>query len=330
MRALTLTARGSLERLKLSDLPVPQPAPGELRVRVRAVGLNPVDAWLALGGGEPEWVWPHVLGLDIAGVVDAVGPGVTDWRPGDRVCNHGDLRRRGGLAESVLIDAVTAARVPDGVDFVPAAALPCAGMTAYQAVVRRLHAQPGETILVTAAAGGVGGFAVQLAARAGARVIGTASAANHGHVRALGASEVIDYRVEDVAARVRELTQGRGVDGVVDTLGAESATENLKLLAHGGGVACVAGRADLTAVPPFTIAPSGHEIALGAAHAHGDLVARRHLSEDLTELLQLLGEGRLDPMVSRVLALEDAPAALGELAGRHVSGKLVVDLTTTE
>lgn len=116
------------------------------------------------------------------------------------------------------------------------------------------------------------------------------------------------------------------VDAVVDTLGAESATANLGLLVHGGGIACVAGRADLGVVEPFTIAPSVREIALGAAHSHGELVARRHLATDLAELPSLVDAGRLDPMVGRVLRLDEAGAGPASLAGRHVSGRLVVAL----
>jgi hypothetical protein len=142
-------------------------------------------------------------------------------------------------------------------------------------------------------------------------------------VRALGADEAIDYRTDDVAARVRALTGGRGVEAVVDTVGPDSATAHLGLLVHGGGLAAVAGRPDLTAVPPFTTAPSVHEIALGAAHSHGDLRARTDLSVMLTELLTLVADGRLDPMLNRTVPLEEVPAALTELSDRHVRGKLV-------
>lgn len=326
MRSLALTKPGSLDHLEIADVPVPEPGPGHVRVRVETVGLNPVDAFLALGDGHPDWSWPHVLGLDVVGVVDAVGAGVDAVSVGDRVANHGDLRRPGGLAEFIIVDALTVARVPDSVGSVAAAALPCAGMAAYQATVRRLRVAAGQTVLITAAAGGVGGFAVQLATHAGARVIATASAANHDRVRSLGAAEVIDYRNQDVEALVWELTDGRGLDAVVDTLGSESATASLHLLAYGGGVACVAGRADLGDVDPFTIAPSVHEIALGSAHSHGDIAARRHLSTDLTELLRLVDQGQLDPMVERVVSLADARQGLADLAGRHVRGKLVVDV----
>ncbi|MFD7134682.1 zinc-binding dehydrogenase [Streptomyces sp. NPDC059894] len=323
MRALVLDRPGGPGTLRVADVPRPEPGPGRVRVRVEACGLNPVDYQVA-AGGHPDWAWPHVLGLDAAGTVDAVGDGVTGVRPGERVVFHGDLRRPGGFAEYVLADEAVLARIPASVDAVTAAALPCAGMTAHQAVVRRLRVTAGDTVLITAGAGGVGGFAVQLAARAGARVIATASAPNAEHVRALGAHEVVDHRTEDVSARVRELTGGRGVDAVVDTVGPESAAANLTLLVHGGGLAAVAGRPDLAVVPPFTLAPSLHEIALGAAYSHGDARARADLSAMLGELLALVADGRLDPMLSRTLTPEQVPAALTELAGRRVRGKLVL------
>ncbi|MFC8520736.1 zinc-binding dehydrogenase [Streptomyces sp. NPDC057257] len=236
---------------------------------------------------------------------------------------HGDLRRPGGFAEYAVVDATVLAEVPDTVTPATAAALPCAGITAYQAVIRRLHVTGDDTVLITGGAGGVGGFAVQLAALAGARVIATASAGNAEYVRKLGADEVVDHRSEDATARVRELTGGRGVDAVVDTVGTESATSHLALLVHGGGLVAVAGRPDLAAVPAFTTAPSVHDIALGAAHSHGDARARSDLSVMLGELLALVAEGRPDPMLSRTLALDEVPAGLVELSGRRVRGKLV-------
>ncbi|MEY8038072.1 zinc-binding dehydrogenase [Saccharopolyspora cebuensis] len=320
MRAALLDGPGAL---RIGALPVPDPGPGQVRVRVEACGLNPVDYQVA-AAAPADWTFPHVLGLDVVGVVDAAGEDVPDVRPGERVAYHGDLRRRGGFAEFALADAAVLAPVPAGVDPVSAACLPAAGMTAYQALVRRLHVGADDVVLITAAAGGVGGFAVQLARLLGARVLATASERNAEHVRRLGADEVIDYRVEDVAARVRELTGGRGVDAVVDTVGPESATANLRLLAHGGGLAAVAGRPDPTAVAPFTLAPSIHEIALGAAYSSGDERSRADLPVMLAELLGLLEAGRVEPMLNRAVDLADLPAALDELAGRHVRGKLVL------
>ncbi len=327
MHALVLDRPGHPDTLRPAGLPVPEPAPGQVRIRVEACGLNPVDYRLA-AAGHPDWSWPHVLGLDVVGIVDALGEDATGIRVGQRVACHTDLRRPGGLAEYALADCAVVAPVTPGLDAVSAAALPCAGMTAYQAVIRRLRLDKGNTVLVTGGAGGVGGFAVQLAALCGARVIATASARNTGHVLGLGATEVIDYRTEDVAARVAQLTDGRGVDAAIDTVGSDSATANLRLLTHGGGLAAVAGRPDLNAVPAFSLAPTVHEITLGAAYTHGDERARADLAAMLADLMALAADRRLDPMVTRTVALDEVPAALTELAGRHVRGKLVATLTT--
>lgn len=140
---------------------------------MEACELNPVDNQVA--AGHPDWSWPHVLGLDVAGIVDTAGEGVTGVRPGQRVAFHGDLRRPGGLAEYTLAEAAVLAPVPATPCAATAAALPCAGMTAHQAIVRRLHVTSADTVLVTGGADGAGGFAVQFAARAGARVITTAT-----------------------------------------------------------------------------------------------------------------------------------------------------------
>ncbi|MEV1009443.1 zinc-binding dehydrogenase [Streptomyces sp. NPDC049881] len=322
MRALVLDRPGSPDTLRLADLPVPEAGPGQVRVRVEACGLNPVDYQIA-GGGHPQWEWPHVLGLDVAGTVDAVGEGVTQVRVGQRVAFHGDLRRPGGFAEFAVADADVLAPLPDDLDAVTAAALPCAGMAAYQAVFRRLHVTAGRTVLVTGGAGGVGGFAVQLAAGVGARVIATSSAGNAAYVRQLGAHDVVDYQQQDVAARVRELTGGRGVDAVVDTVGPDSAAAHLGLLVHGGGLVAVSGRPERNTVAPFTTAPSLHEIALGSAYSHGDEQARADLAAMLGALFTMVTEKRLAPMTSRTVALEEVPSSLAELATRHARGKTV-------
>jgi len=215
------------------------------------------------------------------------------------------------------------APLPTGLSFLQAAALPCAGFTAYQALHRRLHIQAGQTILVQGGAGGVGGFAVQLAAHAGLRVITTASPRNFDWVRRLGAHEVIDYHTEDVVARVRALTGGRGVDAIVDTVSAESATAGLRMLAFGGGIACVAGLADLSPLAPFTIAPSVHEIALGGAHLSGDRRAQEDLARIGRELGELCSAGAVQPMVEEVVDLAGIPAALERLAAHRLRGKIV-------
>lgn len=322
MEAVLWMGPGGPEDLIIGEAPVPSPGPGEALIEVEACGLNPVDVKTMRSGVE-GWPVPHVGGLDAAGRIRALGDGVKGWVEGERVVFHGDLTREGGFAEFVVSPVDVLARIPDSVPTEVAAALPCAGMTAYQAIVRRLHLGPGDDVLVTAGAGGVGGFAIQLAKLAGARVLATASGAKTEIVRALGADEVIDYRNEDVHTRVLELTGGAGVDGIVDLVSAGSAAAGLSLLRHGGGLAAIADRPELWSVKAFGIAPSIHEIALGAAHGY-DEKARRRLSEDLSALLVLVAEGRLDPRLERSVPLIEVPSALSEIARGHAVGKTVM------
>lgn len=312
------------------ELPRPEPAADRVRVRVEACGLNPVDWKVAKSEPRPGEAL-HIPGCDFVGIVDTVGSGVDvpGIVPGARVAGHGDLRQDGALAEYVIADPLAVALVPDAVDIVAAAALPCAAGTAYQSVIDRLHVTADDVVFVTGGGGAVGGFAVQLAARTGARVITTAAAADHDRVRALGASDLVDHRTEDVPARVLELTDGRGVDRIVDVLPAPSATENLRLLAHSGGIACVGATADLTAVPGFGTAPSLHEVALGAAHASGDERARRRLGTIVSALLELVASGSLDPLVADVVPFDRGAWALEHVRSGSPKGKVVVTVGET-
>ncbi|MGM7671961.1 zinc-binding dehydrogenase [Microbacterium sp. A93] len=307
--------------LTLVDLAIPQPGPGQVRIKVEAIGLNPVDADL-VASGNSEWSWPHVPILDAAGVVDAIGDDVTEWRAGDRVAAHGDLRATGAAAQFAIFGGEVLARIPDGVSFIEAAAAPCAGMTAYQAVHRRLDVRSGQSILITGATGGVGGFAVQLASQAGAHVIALAS---HGHedVMRLGASEVIDYRAADATEQVLAANDGRGLDAIVDAVSSASATRHLAMLRYAGGIACIAGLPDLHAIASFGISPSVHEIALGAAYSHGEDRHRRDLSVMLTDLLGRVADGRLVVPIAQVIGLDGIDAALTGMRERHTRGKIV-------
>ncbi|HLO03931.1 MAG TPA: zinc-binding dehydrogenase [Symbiobacteriaceae bacterium] len=323
MKALVLDRPGTPDTLRIADLPRPTPGPGEVLVRVHAAGLNPVDYKMA-EAGHVKWAYPFILGLDVAGTVVELGEGVTEWQPGDAVYYHGDLSRPGGFAEWAVVAAHVVAPIPAGLSFAQAAALPCAGFTAYQALYRKLHIEPGQSVLVTGGAGGVGGFAVQLAAHTGCSVIATCSTQNLEYVRSLGATHVVDYTKEDVVERVRALTDGRGVDAAVDTVSRASATEVADLLlAYNGGIACVAGSVDFTVARPFRQAASVHGVMLGGAHLSGDRLAQEDLARMGREFGALVASGRIDPMLHKVIRLEEIPEALVQLSGRHVRGKIV-------
>lgn len=322
MKALLLHEKGLWKEMKVEESPLPVYGEDEILVEVHAVGLNPVD-YKSATGGNPNWQYPHILGLDVAGVVVEVGQDVTRWSKGDRIVYHGDLTRNGGYAEYAVAKASRVSRIPDSVTFVEAAAIPTAGYTAYQAIFRKLPLASVETVLIHGGAGGVGGFAVQLAKGAGKTVISTASAANHDYVKSLGADEVIDYHTEDVRARVMEMTGGRGVDAVVDAISRSSATESLDLLSFMGHLVYIAGAPDFTQVKPFTKSVSYHEVALGAAHQSGDPKAEGELAVIGDEMLVLLEQGKLSSMLKEVVSLEEIPEALTRLSGRHVKGKIV-------
>lgn len=325
MKALVLERPGAFDHLHMADMPQPEPDAGEVRVKVAAVSLNPVDYKL-LQGGHPAWTYPFILGLDVAGTVDAVGADVDQWQVGDRVLYHGQLSRPGGYAEYAIAAAHVIARIPDGLSFTDAAALPCAGMTAYQVIDRKLHVKAGETLLVQAGAGGVGGFAIQLAAERGATVFTTCSPENADYVRELGATEAINYRTENVVDRVRALTNGRGVDAVIDMLGTDAATEALGMLAFGGALVCIEALPDFSQWHMYANGISVHEITLGGVYFSNNRRGQEDLGHMAAELSALVAAGRIQPMVSEIIPLDAVPDALRRLAGRHVRGKIVAEL----
>lgn len=325
MKALLLREKGQWKEMKVEDIQKPEPQEGELLVEVHAVGLNPVDYKTATGGNS-NWSYPHILGLDVAGVIAEVGEGVAKWKKGDRVVYHGDITKRGGFAEFTTTTAHTVSKIPEGVSFEDAASIPTAGYTAYQSLFRKLPFEQIDTILIHGGAGGVGGFGVQLAKKAGKRVISTASAHNHNYVKSLGADYVIDYRDEDIVQRVMNITDGRGVDAVIDAVSRQSATDSLGMLAFMGHIVYIAGAPDFTAIKPFTQVISYHEIALGAAHQSGDLKAQQDLAKIGDEMLNLLAQGNISSMLAETITLDEVPAALIRLSERHIKGKIVAKI----
>ncbi len=322
MKALVLDQPGSPETLYTTEIDQPEPGPHEVRVRVHAVGLNPVDYKLA-ATGFPGWDYPFILGLDVAGVIDRIGNEVEDWQVGDPVYYHGDLTKPGGYGQYAIAPTHVLSWLPAGLSFTAAAALPCAGFTAYQALHRKLNIQPDKTILIHGGAGGVGGFAVQLAKLAGLKVIATCSKHNFHFVRNLGATETIEYQTGNLESVVKEITQGRGVDYILDTVGSENATASLNMLAFNGSIACVAGLPDITKLTPFEKGLSIHEIALSGAYLSGDTAAQEELARIGIDFGALVSKGAIKPMLEEVVSLEEVPDALVRLSMRHVRGKVV-------
>ncbi len=325
MKAIVLDQPGTPDTLHLAEMPKPEPNAGEVRVRVHAVGLNPADYKFALRGFR-TWTYPFILGLDVAGTIDAIAPDVTDWQIGDAVYYHGNLSKPGGFAEYAIAPAIAIAPMPQGFSFAEAAAFPCSGFTAYQVLHRKLGIRAGQMLLVQGGAGGVGGFAIQLGVLAGAEVITTCSAQNFDWVKQLGATHVIDYTQEEVSTQVKTLTHGRGVDAIVDGVSSASATAGLEMLAFGGGIACVNGLPDLAKLQSFGRALSVHDVALGGAHLSGDLMAQKQLAEIGQAFGDIASTHQLNPLLQELISLEEIPQALVRLSQRHVRGKIVAQI----
>src|ERR1700726_498848 len=234
MKAAFIERHGGPEVLKFGEMPDPVAARGEVVVDIVAASVNGADWKVREGKSNQLSRFPYILGRDFAGVVSAVGEGVTDLRVGDEVFAVCDVGQEGAYAEKIAIKAAIVARKTDRLSHVDAAALALAGLTAICAIEDTLKLKAGETILIQGGAGGVAGFAIQLAKHLGARVITTASAGNRDYVRGLGADRVIDYRAKDFTTAVHDC------DVVFDTVGGDVQTRSYAVLKPGGRLVWIA------------------------------------------------------------------------------------------
>ncbi len=342
MRAMLMTARGGPEVLQMADVPTPQPGPGEVLVRVRAVALNHLDVWVRRGAASPKLPLPHTLGSDVAGEIAALGAGVTDLEEGqavvlnpgvscghceaclsgrDNLCRHYQIlgeHRAGGCAEFVVVPRANVLPKPESLSFEQAAALPLASLTAFQMVFDRAQVRPWHTVLVMAAGSGVGVYALQLCKLAGARVIAAAGSAEKlALARDLGADDVINYREEEYGPAVKRLTDGVGVDVALDHTGAENWQTTLRALRWGGTLVTCGATSGNEAVTPLAQVFYRQLSVLGSTMGS---------KADLFKVLRFVQEGRLRPVVDEVLPLERAAEAHARLERREVSGKLVLSV----
>lgn len=309
----------AIDQWTFEEVKTPTPGEGQALIRVKTVALNPVDYKATK---NPAWTFPHIPGVDLAGVVEQIGPGA-EVKIGDRVAIHTNLQRDGAFAEYALVDTRALALIPEDISFTEAAAILCAGMTAYEAIVQKMNTTGKETILIHAGAGGVGGIGIQLAKRLGLKVATTASTENHEWVKRLGADLAIDYKKENVTDVIRDWTNDRGADLIFNTVGRNEATADLGRLAFSGQLAFIAGGPDQSVVKPFTLSPSIHEVALAAAYASEDDRAIRNLGHMASELLQLVATKELDPLVTEEIPATDIVKGLQRLSERHVRGKII-------
>jgi NADPH2:quinone reductase len=307
MRAALARQLGGIDSVELADRPDPAPAAGQALVRVHGAGAGPWDVGF-LGGGFPGLGLPFVPGQEIAGVVEDVGDGA-DIEPGERV--YGSLfPAGGGFAELALVSADRLASMPGQASFQEAAALVVSGGTAHEGLVDRGRLQAGETVLITAAAGGVGSVAVQIAAAVGARPLAVASPRNHDYLRGLGASEVFDYHAADWVQRVRAAVPG-GVDLLLDAAGGQTRDQAIGAVRDGGRA--------------FFLVLSDNPAQLERGIT-GEPFAAHVDRQRLEALSRLVDAGKVRPQVGEVFPLDQAREALARVAGRHVRGKIVLQI----
>jgi NADPH:quinone reductase-like Zn-dependent oxidoreductase len=306
MQAVRIHTYGGPEVLKYEEAPLPKPGPGEALVRVHAAGVNPVD-WKIREGyfkGRVNHSLPLILGWDLSGVVEATGSGVEGLKKDDEVYSRPDIARDGAYAEYIVVRETEVALKPKSIDHVPAAAIPLAALTAWQSLFDSADLSAGQKVLIHAAAGGVGSFAVQLAKWKGAYVIGTASNRNQDLVRKLGADETLDYqttRFEDVV---------HDVDVVFDTIGGDTQKRSWKVLKKGGILVSIVG-------PPSAEEATAHGVRQTSVFVQPS-------AAQLTELAKLVESGKLRPIVETVLPLSEARHAHELSQTGHTRGKIVL------
>ncbi len=308
MKAIQIHQYGGTEELKYEDAPVPEIQPDEVLVKIHASGVNPID-WKVRQGYMKEQAqrsFPLILGWDMAGVVEKVGEKVQNLKEGDEVYGRPDTSRNGTYAEYVAVKASELGFKPTSVDFVTAAAIPLAALTAWQGIVDHGKVQSGKKILIQGAAGGVGMFAVQFAKWKGAFVIGTASKEHVKFLQELGIDQVVDYHEEDYHDRIKD------VNMLFDTVGGEQQKKLMNMMKPDGILVSTVGITD-----PAT------------AEARG-LKAISYMAKsspaDLKQIADLVDQGKIKVVVSKVLPLHEAAEAHKLSEEGHTEGKIVLQV----
>lgn len=314
MRAVVVSEFGGPEQLRLADTSDPVPGQGQVRVAVHAAGTNPVDAFNRADGGWAGVQVPCILGYDVAGVVESLGPGVTGLAIGDRVMAMTHFPDGGGgYAELAVVDADLVARIDASTSFADAAATPLAAGTA-DVVLSRLALHPGDRLLVLGASGGVGLFLLQLAAARGIEAIAVGRRVMHDQMAGLGAACCIDYTSEDIGQRAISLAGGP-VDAVADLVGGLSLSSALAALRPGGQIAAIA-------TPELGLDP----LLDANITFHGVLI--QDDGQRTRNLAALLAARTLRPVVSHLLPLSEAAQAHRILEGKHAGGKIVLTVAS--
>lgn len=318
MKAIRVGEFGGAEQLRLEEVSDPRPGPGQVLVRVHAAGVNPVDVYIRTGSHVVKPPLPYTPGMDGAGVVEAVGEGVTRFQAGDRVYVAGSLS--GTYAELTLCAEHQAHPLPQSLSFQQGAGVGVPYATAYRALFLRAHASPGETVFVHGATGGVGLAAVQMARAAGMRVIGTGGTEEGRRLaQEQGAQEVLDHHAEGYLEEVARLTGGRGADVVLEMLANENLNRDLEIVAKRGRVVVIGSRGTVEINPRLTMTRDASILGMSLVNA-----TREELQLIHAALVAGLESGILRPVVGREMALADAAGAHAAVMEPGAHGKIVL------
>lgn len=313
MKAMGIQEFGGADRVKVVEVPRPEPGPGEVLMRIEYAGINPVD-WKIREGYLKDLMphrFPLILGWDAAGTVEANGTGASRFRPGDRIfayCRKPEIQW-GAFAEYICLDESVVASVPASLSSAQAAAIPLTALTAWQALFDFAELSRGETVLIHAGAGGVGGMAIQIARDAGATVITTASRKNHAYVKSLGADRVIDYSTDDFTAVLADWYP-KGIDICFDCAGHETLAKSYRVVRPQGRLVSIVE-------PPDAAAAAERKLKAGYVFVTPNGI-------QLERIARLLADGGMVPPALQELPLEKAAEALELSRTGHVSGKLVL------
>ncbi len=339
---MLMNATGGPDVLEWGAFDLAEPGPREVRVRVRAVAMNHLDLWTRRGLPNVKYEFPFRLGSDIAGEIEAVGPGARGVKVGERVmvnpgisdgtcarCLDGDdnlcaqykilgENTQGGYARHANVPDTNVVPISDSLSFEDAAAIPLVFITAWQMVVRRAEVKAGQTVLVQAAGSGVSSAAIQICKMLGARVIATTGSDEKAkRARSLGADEVINYSSQDFLAECKRLTEKRGVDAVIEHVGGEVFTKSVLATARGGRVVTCGATSGFK--PDFDL----RQIFFRQVQVLGSTMGRK---ADLLRVARFVEQGKLKPIVDRVMPLREARAAHEALEKREAFGKIVLSV----
>jgi NADPH2:quinone reductase len=320
MKLIQIAKTGGPEEMQLIDAPIPSPGPNQALVKVAASGVNFIDVYFRIGLYKADL--PFTPGNEAAGTVEAVGPGVTDLKPGDRVAY---AMHRGSYAEYAVVPAAVLVKIPDHVDFPTAAAAMLQGMTAHYLTHSTFPLKPGDKCLIHAAAGGAGRLAVQMAKMLGATVYGTAGTDEKAAIaKSAGADDVIVYTRQDFVAEVKRLTGGKGVDVVYDSVGLSTFLKGLDII-RPRGMMVLFGQSSGAVAPfdPSILNQKGSLFLTRPSLAHHCLT-REELLWRSGDVLGWIASGKLELRIDKTYPLADAPQAHRDLESRRTAGKLIL------